>query len=123
MFVTGVVGPIAYADVESLYPSIMLQYGVQPAGDALGLFPRLLRTLTDLRFTTKAAAKDTDDRDEKGELDARQTAYKNIINSFYGNLGFQFALFNDFAEADRVAVTGQKLLRQIMQPSARPAGP
>ncbi|HEX8385457.1 MAG TPA: DNA polymerase domain-containing protein, partial [Rubricoccaceae bacterium] len=114
VFVTGVVGPIVYADVESLYPSIMLQYGVQPAGDALALFPRLLKTLTDLRFETKAAARATDDRDERGELDARQTAYKNIINSFYGNLGFQFALFNDFAEADRVAVTGQALLRRIM---------
>ena len=121
VFVTGVVGPIVYADVESLYPSIMLQYGVRPAGDALGLFPRLLETLTTLRLETKAAANATDDADERGELNARQTAYKNIINSFYGNLGFQFALFNDFAEADRVAATGQALLRQIMA-AVREAG-
>ncbi len=121
VFVTGVVGPIVYADVESLYPSIMLQYGIQPEGDALGLFPRLLRTLTDLRLDTKAAARTTADAHERGELDARQNAYKNIINSFYGNLGFQFALFNDFAEADRVAATGQQLLRQIMA-AVREAG-
>ena len=31
VFVTGVVGPIVYADVESLYPSIMLNYNVRPA--------------------------------------------------------------------------------------------
>ena len=121
VFVTGVVGPVVYADVESLYPSIMLEYGVQPAGDALGLFPRLLRTLTELRLDTKAAMKTTADADERGELDARQTAYKNIINSFYGNLGFQFALFNDFAEADRVATTGQQILRRIMA-AVREAG-
>ncbi len=114
VFVTGVVGPVVYADVESLYPSVMLTSNVQPASDALGLFPRLLRTLTDLRFETKAAARATDDPAERGELDARQTAYKNIINSFYGSLGFQFALFNDFAEADRVATEGQAILRRIM---------
>ena len=30
IFATGVVGPIVYADVESLYPSIMLNYDVTP---------------------------------------------------------------------------------------------
>ena len=39
VFVTGVVGPVVYADVESLYPSIMLNYDVQPQGDALGPVP------------------------------------------------------------------------------------
>ncbi len=115
VFVTGVVGPIVYADVESLYPSIMLNYDVRPKDDALGLFPRLLRTLTALRFETKGAAKAAGDANERAELDARQNAYKNIINSFYGNLGFGMALFNDFSEADRVAAVGQELLRGIMR--------
>ena len=44
-----------------------------------------------------------------------------VGQSFYGNMGFGFALFNDFAEADRVAATGQDLLRQIMR-LAREAG-
>ena len=121
VFVTGVVGPVVYADVESLYPSIMLNYDVQPKDDALGIFPRLLRTLTDLRFETKGAMQAVDDAGERGELDARQSAYKIVINSFYGNMGFGYALFNDFAEADRVAATGQDLLRQIMR-LAREAG-
>ncbi len=115
VFVTGVVGPIVYADVESLYPSIMLNYSVRPSGDALGIFPRLLRTLTELRLETKAEMKRAESADARGELDARQTAYKNIINSFYGNLGFGLALFNDFAEADRVASIGQDLLRVIIR--------
>ena len=121
VFVTGVVGPVVYADVESLYPSIMLTYDVQPKGDALGLFPRLLRRLTDLRFETKGAMRETDDAHERAELDARQSAFKIVINSFYGNMGFGYALFNDFAEADRVARTGQELLRQIIR-LARGAG-
>ena len=113
VFVTGVVGPVVYADVESLYPSIMLNYDVQPKGDALGLFPRLLRRLTDLRFETKGAMRNAEGHD-RAELDARQSAFKIVINAFYGNLGFGYALFNDFSEADRVARTGQELLRQII---------
>ena len=120
VFVTGVVGPVVYADVESLYPSIMLNYDVQPRGDALGLFPRLLQRLTDLRFETKGAMRDADGH-VREELDARQSAFKIVINAFYGNMGFGYALFNDFAEADRVASTGQDLLRQIMR-LARRAG-
>ncbi len=120
VFVTGVVGPVVYADVESLYPSIMLNYDVQPKSDTLGLFPRLLQRLTDLRFEAKDAMS-TVLEGERAELDARQSAYKIVINSFYGNMGFGYALFNDFAEADRVASTGQELLRQIMR-LARDAG-
>ena len=120
VFVTGVVGPVVYADVESLYPSIMLNYDVQPKGDALGLFPRLLQRLTDLRFETKDAMTAAASGD-RAELDARQSAYKIVINAFYGNMGFGYALFNDFAEADRVASTGQDILRQIMR-LARRAG-
>ncbi len=115
VFVTGVVGPVVYADVESLYPSIMLAYGIGPASDALGLHPRLLRVLTRLRLDTKAAMRDAPDADERGELDARQSATKIIINSFYGNMGFGFALFNDFAAADRVAATGQEIVRRMVQ--------
>jgi DNA polymerase, archaea type len=115
VFVTGVVGPVVYADVESLYPSIMLQYDVRPKSDALGLFPDLLRRLTDLRLATKAAMREAPTPELRGELDARQSAYKIVINSFYGCLGFSLSIFNDFAEADRVAATGQDLLRQIIR--------
>ncbi|WP_420456956.1 DNA polymerase domain-containing protein [Rubrivirga sp.] len=81
VFVTGVVGPVVYADVESLYPSVMLNYGVQPRGDALGLFPRLLQRLTDLRFETKHAMAGVSGHD-RDELDARQSAFKIVINCF-----------------------------------------
>lgn len=114
VFYTGVAGPIVYADVESLYPSIMLHYDVQPGTDHLDLFPTLLRRLTDLRFAAKDQMRTAATEEERGELDARQSSYKVLINSFYGLLGFSLALFNDFAEADRVAATGQELLRQII---------
>ncbi len=114
VFLTGAVGPIVYADVESLYPSIMLNYDIQPKNDSLSLFPQLLRRLTDLRLAAKREMQTEASEEKRGELDARQNSYKILINSFYGNLGFSLAIFNDFAKADRVATIGQQLLRQII---------
>ncbi len=114
IFRTGVMGPIVYADVESLYPSIMLNYDVQPSGDEIDLFPQLLERLTDLRLQTKQDMKAAEDEEVRSELDARQSSYKVLINSFYGVLGFSLSAFNDFEEADRVARTGQQILRELI---------
>jgi len=122
IFVSGVLGPVVYADVESLYPSIMLNYDVKPASDQLGLFQRLLRSLTDLRLATKRRMEAAVTPDERGALDAQQSSYKILINSFYGQLGFSRALFNDFAEADRVAATGQEILKRMMAAIRRQGG-
>ncbi|MBM3947239.1 MAG: DNA polymerase, partial [SAR202 cluster bacterium] len=46
----GVVHRVVKADVESLYPSIMLHYGIQPAADHLGVFLPMLRELTTRRI-------------------------------------------------------------------------
>jgi DNA polymerase elongation subunit (family B) len=122
VFVTGVVGPIVYADVESLYPSIMLNYNVRPRTDELGLFQAFLRRLTDLRLTTKRQMQNAPTPEERSALDAQQSSYKILINSFYGQLGFSMAIFNDFDEADRVAATGQELLRRIIAAIRRAGG-
>lgn len=111
---TGVAAPVAYADVESLYPSIMLTHDVQPAVDRLGIFPRLLKHLTQLRLETKTAMRAATDQRERLELDARQNSFKILINSFYGYLGFAQALFNDTSEADRVTRIGREILRTVI---------
>ena len=82
IFRTGVMGPIVYADVESLYPSIMLNYDVKPSGDSLDLFPQLLERLTDLRLETKEDMRNAEDEEIRSELDARQSSYKVLINCF-----------------------------------------
>ena len=114
VFFTGVAGPIVYADVESLYPSIMLNYDIRPKHDSLNLFPKLLKKLTTLRLDAKKRMQEATDEQEKSELDALQSSFKILINSFYGSLGFSHASFNDFSEADRVASIGQDILRQII---------
>ena len=116
IFKTGVFKNVVYADVASLYPSIMIHYDVQPEGDELDLFPKLLKLLTGLRFEKKNARKDYDkDSIEYQSLDNEQNSYKILINSFYGQLGYKRASFNDFSEADRVATIGQYLIKKIIE--------
>jgi len=115
IFYTGVFDNIWYLDVKSLYPSIMLNYNVAPAHDYLGLFQDILGSLTGLRLQTKAVMKRTKEKSRRAQLSAREQAFKIIINSFYGMLGDKFSLFMTMDEADRVAKTGQDLLKQMMR--------
>ena len=115
IFQTGIFENLLYADVASLYPSIMLFFNVAPSSDRLGLFRNFLESLTHLRLDVKGKMNDETDPEKKSELDAQQGSFKLIINSFYGMLGWRWGLFNDFSEADRVALTGQALLKRMMQ--------
>jgi DNA polymerase elongation subunit (family B) len=114
IFLSGVAGPIVHADVESLYPSIMITRGIAPAKDELGVFTRLLTELTTQRLRAKNAMRESSDPIERSRLDAMQSSLKILVNSFYGYLGYGRALFNDFSQADLVTQTGQTFLRQII---------
>ncbi len=114
IFVTGILGPVLHADVESLYPSIMISKQIAPASDVLGVFKELLAVLTAFRIETKRKMKQARDDDERSQLDALQSSFKILINSFYGYLGYARGLFNDFQQADVVTTTGQELLRAMI---------
>lgn len=114
VFLRGVAGPIIHADVESLYPSIMITYGISPPTDQLGVFQKTLKHLTKLRLSTKKEMREESDPVRKSRLDAMQSSLKILINSFYGYLGYSRGIFNDYASADRVTETGQKMLRQMI---------
>lgn len=114
IFHTGVLGPIIHADVESLYPSIMISKQISPRTDALKVFHAALQHLTKLRLETKKAMKAAGDEPVRARLDAMQSSFKILVNSFYGYLGYARGIFNDYAQADVVTTTGQKLLRQMI---------
>lgn len=117
VFLKGILGPIVYADVESLYPSIMLSWNICPKSDELRVFPGVLNDLKELRFKAKDKS-----REEKSlghtslaaNFDAMQSSFKILINAMYGYLGFSGGIFNDFAEADRVTSTGQSLAKKMI---------
>ncbi len=114
IFYTGVLGPIIHADVESLYPSIMLQKNIAPKTDSLNIFLSLLKNLTEMRLEAKRAMKSSTNPVDRAKFDAMQSSYKILINSFYGYLGYARGLFNDYAQADNITQTGQKILKHLI---------
>jgi len=115
IFYTGIFGPIVHADVESLYPSIMINYNISPKADELRIFSALLKELTRLRLEAKKKMKEAVESTEKSRYDALQLSFKILINAFYGYLGYSRGLFNDYKQADKVTQTGQKILRRMIE--------
>ncbi len=117
IFLKGILGPIVYADVESLYPSIMLSYNICPKSDELKIFPGVLNDLKELRLKAKKRAlyeKDLGNSTLAANFDAMQSSFKILINAMYGYLGFSGGIFNDFNEADKVTSTGQALAKKMI---------
>lgn len=110
---TGIFGPIVKCDVESLYPSIMLERNIHPRTDVKGAFPLLLEDLTRRRIESKRRAAAT--RGEEHALhDGMQATFKILINSFYGYLGFQRGRFNDYDAAEAVTIEGQRIIKEVV---------
>ncbi len=114
VFVTGLCHNVHHADVRSLYPSLMLKDRIGPQTDDLGVFLALLDYLRGFRLDARARMQKAATPDERTGLDALQSAFKLLINSFYGYLGFSQARFNDFAAAARVTAAGRDLMQCML---------
>lgn len=113
LFRRGLVRTVHHVDVRSLYPSLMLTRAIAPRSDSLGVFLKLLDTLRTFRLEARrrmASAAGT----ERAFLDALQSTYKILINSFYGYLGFSQAHFNDYDAAERVTADGRALMNDML---------
>jgi DNA polymerase elongation subunit (family B) len=108
----GVLARVVKADVESLYPSIMLSDGIKPRTDALDCFLPALKELTTRRLDAKARAKKATGA-EANYWDGLQSSFKVLINSFYGYLGAGVFNFNDPDAAARVTARGREIVKQI----------
>ncbi len=111
---TGVINHVVKADVESLYPSLMLAENIAPASDTENVFLPCLKELTKRRIEAKQrAAKVKEHGGSDYEYwDGLQASFKVLINSFYGYLGGPFP-FNDPAAAGRVTELGRSLVQSI----------
>jgi DNA polymerase I len=116
----GLIPRIVKADVESLYPSVMLRYGIKPSADHLNVFLPTLERLRRLRLEAKARAKQAQGA-ESAYWDGLQNSFKILVNSYYGYLGAPFH-FNDYDAAEQVTLTGQELVKQIAAEIERQGG-
>ncbi len=101
----------AKIDVSSLYPSIMLQYGICSRKDPDHKFLGVMQYMTRERLRLKKLAKLGDN-----QANHQQNGLKILINGSYGFLGTGGYPFNDFQAAALVTAYGRKILK-LMQKS------
>jgi len=117
-FETGVFRDVVKCDVESLYPSLMISRGIKPQDDDLDVFIPMLTTLRARRIEAKRAAELARSEGRQHDFlaaDALQSAFKILINSFYGFLGTNGLHFNDATAAGTVTEAGRAVLERIVQ--------
>jgi DNA polymerase elongation subunit (family B) len=121
LFSTGVAERIVKADVASLYPSLMRQYGIGPASDRLGALLGMIERLVDQRLDAKHRAKRlTPGSSERYALEALSAAMKIVVNSAYGYLGaVGLTRFSDVHAANEVTRRGRELLDFLCRELAR----
>ncbi|HEY9783202.1 MAG TPA: hypothetical protein V6D09_24070, partial [Leptolyngbyaceae cyanobacterium] len=97
---------IGKIDVASLYPSIMLKYGICSHKDEKRVGLSILEYLTTERLLLKKLGK-------AGDATAKQAegALKVLINSLFGFYGTSGVSFNDFVAAALITAYGRRILR------------
>ncbi len=114
VFVKGVIQNIHHCDVRSLYPSIMLANKIAPSNDKLNVFLSLLEQFTKFRLEAKKKLSKAKSHEEKLNIEATQSAFKILINSFYGYLAFPQARFADFSAAEKITEEGRRIVKHII---------
>src|SRR5260370_38940425 len=95
----------------------MVARGMGPEDDALGVFLPMFATLRQRRVDVKRAAEAAlagRRKDAPLAADGLQTAFKILINSFYGFLGTNGLHFNDPNAAGRVTDAGREVMARIV---------
>jgi DNA polymerase elongation subunit (family B) len=93
----------------------MLSERIAPETDEAGSFLHVLNALTRLRLEHKSEARRPGvSSEERAYHDAMQQAMKVLINSFYGTMGADFALFCDKDAAARVTARGREILQMLL---------
>ena len=114
-FAEGVFDNVTHCDVRSLYPSIILSCDLSTSRDNLGVFTRYLSSLRTFRLEAKDAMKRASDAAERRYYSSLQSAFKILINSFYGYLGFSQGFLNDYSMAERVTARGREILTLMLE--------
>lgn len=121
LFACGVASRIVKADVASLYPSLMRQYGIGPRRDRLGALLALVDQLVEQRLSAKARARAAErGSDERFTQEALSAAMKLVVNSAYGYLAaVGLTRFADVHAANEVTRRGREVLGLLCRELAR----
>lgn len=102
---SGLFRDVCKVDVSSLYPFIMLAYGITSRKDTKKLLLKILYFLRADRLKWKTIANETGDKVARG----KEGYMKIMINSGYGGLATMFKEFNDYVAAASVTAYGRAI--------------
>lgn len=103
---------VAKWDFNSMYPHIMLLFGLNSIKDIENKQLEVLHFLLSMRMELKKKASDESFSKEERKLAKQiQGGFKILINSSYGSLATQGILFNDYTSAALVTAYGRALLK------------
>jgi len=106
--------PIIYGDVKSLYPTLAKILKIQPSKDELKIFQKILQELMDIRFEIKDKIKTLKSKEAINKQKATDGSVKIFLNTMaFGFLGWEFGMFNDYNEAERITKEGQSVIKKM----------
>lgn len=111
LFYIGVFDNVYYIDIESMYPTLILMYNLNPSTDYINVFIDSLKELARLRIHYKNEFLKNKD---KKYLFYIQEDFKILINTYFGYLAYHKGLFNDYDKANKITELGQEILKKII---------
>ncbi|MBU1297563.1 MAG: hypothetical protein KKF20_00755 [Bacteroidetes bacterium] len=112
VFLRGVIGSGLYVEIELMFATIMINEEYHPASDTLNIFYRMLKELREFK---EALKKNYQESSSDKQVDIIQNTFRFLIDSAFGYLTYNRGLFNDYALANKIAETGQILLKQLIE--------
>lgn len=128
----GVFEDVILMDYASMYPSIILTFNISPdtktsvgydyhidgvgfKAEPYGIFKETIKFLYDKRLFLKGELKKFKDSDsmEYRNTDTLQSAYKTILNSVYGVMGYPKFRLYDVDIAKSITSMGRKMIKMI----------
>jgi DNA polymerase, archaea type len=113
----GLTSNVSKIDVSSLYPSIMLRYGICSRKDTENRFLGVLEYMRGERLRLKALGKSGDK-----SASFQEKSLKVLINGSYGFFGTGYYSFNDYEAAALVTAYGRKILDLMVEVVERCGG-
>jgi DNA polymerase, archaea type len=94
IFFTGVLGPIVHAEIDLLYPLIMIKNNIFPKSDTQGLIKKIMEKFLQA-FNELQAAKEKEENKEIKEYNENiLNILRPFLNSFFGYINSQKTIFN-----------------------------
>lgn len=100
---------ILVLDVASMYPNIIIQYGISPDKEHK-LYPTVVKTLIDERMKWKRIARTGDIK-----ANIRQGALKVFLNAIYGSIAGVGTRLYSFELGDMIATKGREIAKTLNQ--------